>query len=394
MTEKLYEKDAYQISFEAAVLQCREKKRNQTDTEVLYEIELDRTCFYPEGGGQPADNGTLADVEVLDVQEEDGIIWHTCTKPLKEGSMAKGSIDWKRRFTHMQQHTGEHIISGIICGKYGCHNIGFHMGKEAVTIDFDKLLSEEEVKTAEHLANKKVMENVETKAWYPLDYELCELNYRSKKEIQGAVRIVEIPGADICACCGTHVKRTGEVGPLKVTGLEHYKNGVRLTLLIGWQALLDYEKKHENIRRICGLLSVKPEDCAQGVERLLKTAEDWKGQAVALRGEKLMRRVSEIAEGTPFCMMAEEGLNAVEVRRLADALMKKADMAVVLNGSDSQGYQYVIASLKEDVTAFGKEFNRALNGKGGGKNPMIQGAVSATMEEITRFFKTKERNFS
>lgn len=384
MTQRLYEEDAYQKEFEAEVLRC-------TPLENGYEVILDRTAFYPEGGGQPCDLGTLGGVRVLDVQAGAQEVLHICDGPFAPGSRVQGRIDWTRRLTHMREHSGEHIISGIICRTHGYSNIGFHMGKDFVTIDFSGLLTEEEIARAERAANEKVLENVEILAEYPDAERLKSLDYRSKKELDGAVRIVTVSGADVCACCGTHVKRTGEIGPIKVIGSEHYKSGIRLNILIGEKALADYAQKFENVRKISTLLSVKPENTAEAVEKLQEVMNALKLEYGALKMQLLEQKVNAIPAGEKAAVLFEQGLTPVDVRRLADRLMEKTDFAAVFCGEDGKGYQYVICGRNMDMAAFGKEFNRALHGRGGGKNPMIQGAVQAERKDIEAFLTVKER---
>ena len=259
-TKRLYDENSYIREFDARVLSCEEGKNG-------YEVVLDESAFFPEGGGQPADQGFLEDALVTDVRDKKDYVLHICSQSLEPGSLVHGRIDWERRFLHMQQHSGEHIFSGIVHRLHGYDNIGFHMGKDFVTVDFSGLLTEEEIAEAERQANTVVLANERILAEYPCARELETLEYRSKKEIDGAVRIVTVPGADVCACCGTHVKRTGEIGPIKVTSSEHYKTGIRLTLEIGWRALEDYEKKHRNVKAISALLSVKPEETAAAVQK-------------------------------------------------------------------------------------------------------------------------------
>lgn len=389
MTRRLYYEDAYIKEFEAQVVSCREAGDS-------YEVILDQTAFYPEGGGQPCDLGELACCMeadsctiVMDVREGGNDVLHICSRPLKAGTRVYGKIDWARRLTHMREHSGEHIISGIICKTHGYSNIGFHMGKEYVTIDFSGLLTQEQIAAAEAAANAKVLENVEILAEYPDKETLGKLDYRSKKELEGAVRIVTVPGADCCACCGTHVKRTGEIGPIKVIGSEHYKSGIRLNLLIGEKALADYMLKSANIAKISALLSVKPENTAEAVEKLSETVNALKLEYGALKMQLLEQKVDAVKSGQRAAVLFEQGLTVVDVRRLADKLQEKAQFAAVFCGDDEDGYKYVIISQGMDMSGFGKEFNRALNGRGGGRNPMIQGSVAAGRAEIEEFLRIK-----
>ncbi len=188
-TEKLYYQDPALTEFTATVLTCEPGKAG-------YLVTLDRTAFYPEGGGQPADWGTLNGTAVTDVHEREGVVFHTCASPLEPGTAVEGVIDWERRFDHMQQHSGEHICSGMICARYHCDNVGFHMGAEIVTIDFNAEIPWEGLLEIEAQANRYLHEN------HPIQIQVCRgaeleaLDYRSKKALEGDVRIVTFPGAD------------------------------------------------------------------------------------------------------------------------------------------------------------------------------------------------------
>lgn len=379
-TKRLYDENSYIREFDARVISCGEGKNG-------YEVVLDETAFFPEGGGQPADQGFLEDVRVTDVRDKKDYVLHICAQPLEPGSLVHGRIDWERRFLHMQQHSGEHIFSGLVHRLHGYDNIGFHMGKDFVTVDFSGLLTEEEIAEAERQANTVVLADERILAEYPSARELETLEYRSKKEIDGAVRIVTVPGADVCACCGTHVKRTGEIGPIKVTSSEHYKSGIRLTLEIGWRALEDYEEKHRNVKAISALLSVKPEETAAAVQKQQELMQELRLQNNGLKQRLFEMMVKEVPEGREKTVIFEDGLNAVEIRKLADMLSERTGLAAVFSGSDGEGYKYVICSRQKDAAALGKDLNRELNGRGGGKNPMIQGSVQAGEAEIREFFE-------
>ncbi len=379
-TKRLYDENSYIREFDARVLSCEEGKNG-------YEVVLDESAFFPEGGGQPADQGFLDDALVTDVRDEKDYVLHICSQSLEPGSLVHGRIDWERRFLHMQQHSGEHIFSGIVHRLHGYDNIGFHMGKDFVTVDFSGLLTEEEIAEAERQANTVVLANERILAEYPCARELEPLEYRSKKEIDGAVRIVTVPGADVCACCGTHVKRTGEIGPIKVTSSEHYKTGIRLTLEIGWRALEDYEEKHRNVKAISALLSVKPEETAAAVQKQQELMQELRLQNNGLKQRLFEMMVKEIPEGQEKTLIFEDGLNAVEIRKLADMLSERTGLAAVFSGSDGEGYKYVVCSRQKDAAALGKDLNRELNGRGGGKNPMIQGSLQAEKAQIREFFE-------
>ena len=381
MTKRLYYEDAYCREFDARVTDCREGKRG-------WEVTLDQTAFYPEGGGQPADEGTLGEAKVLDVKEGGEEVIHLCDRPLEPGSTVHGTLDWDRRFRFMQQHSGEHIFSGIVHRIFGYDNIGFHMGKDCVTVDFSGMLSEEDIAQVERAANEAVLADLEILEDYPSREELGGLDYRSKKELEGQVRIITIPGSDVCACCGTHVKRTGQIGPIKAVASEHYKTGIRISLQIGWKALEDYEEKHRNIKEISALLSAPPQETAEAVRKLQEQLQELKAANVALKQKQLDRLVEEVPEGTGRVIRFVEDLNPVEVRMLADRLAQKADFVAVFSGNDGEGYKYVMCSASMDVAALGKKFNEALNGRGGGRNPMVQGSVMAERAKIEEFLLT------
>ena len=381
MTKRLYYEDAYCREFDARVMDCREGKQG-------WEVVLDQTAFYPEGGGQPADEGTLGEAKVLDVKEGGEEVVHLCDRPLEPGSAVHGTLDWDRRFRFMQQHSGEHIFSGIVHRIFGYDNIGFHMGKDCVTVDFSGMLSEEDIAQVERAANEAVLADLEILEDYPSREALGRLDYRSKKELEGQVRIITIPGSDVCACCGTHVKRTGQIGPIKAVASEHYKTGIRISLQIGWKALEDYEEKHRNIKEISALLSAPPQETAEAVRKLQEQLQELKAANVALKQKQLDRLVEEVPEGTGRVIRFVEDLNPVEVRMLADRLAQKADFVAVFSGNDGEGYKYVMCSASMDVAALGKKFNEALNGRGGGRNPMVQGSVMAERAKIEEFLLT------
>ena len=267
MTEKLYYNDPFCKTFTATILSCTREKSG-------YAVTLDRTAFYPEGGGQPYDTGRLEisgtqdKVKVLEVHSREGEIVHTCSHPLEPGTAVTGVIDWDRRFDLMQQHSGEHIISGILCRLHHCDNVGFHLGAETVTIDYNADISWEQALEAERLANEAVWADREAEISYPLPEELAALEYRSKKELTGRVRIVEFPEADRCACCGTHVERAGQAGLVKVLSCQKFREGVRIELLCGARALRYLGGTYDQAKAIGQRLSVKPLETLAAVERL------------------------------------------------------------------------------------------------------------------------------
>ena len=261
MTEKLYEKDAYIKEFTATVIDC-------ISADNAFKIILDKTAFFPEGGGQASDMGVLDETEIFDVQIEDKTIYHYAKEPIKVGSEIIGKIFFERRFFFMQNHTGEHIVSGIAHRYFGVNNVGFHLSEDFVTVDFDKELSREQLNIVEYLANQTVWQNLPVRAYFPTEEELEKTEYRSKKEIDGAVRLVEIKDTDICACCAPHVKNTGEIGIIKLLDTEKMRGGIRIILKCGNFALQDYKNKYQNVSQISTLLSAKQENAYESVQKL------------------------------------------------------------------------------------------------------------------------------
>ena len=282
-TRKLYYENCHQYTFAAQVTGCQETKGG-------YAITLDATAFYPEGGGQACDLGSLGSVKVLDVQEQGDTVIHLCDGPLPIGQEFEGHIDEARRFDLMQQHTGEHIVSGIVCARYGYHNVGFHMGADAITIDFDGPIPADALAQIEAEANRAVWQNLPVRCWYPTAQELPSVNYRTKRALPWPVRIVEIPGVDQCACCGVHVAHTGEVGLIKLFSCVKFHQGVRIEMACGQRAYNYVNQIVEQNRKISRLLSAKMPETAEAVENLQKTYQEEKYRSVAL--EKASRRAS------------------------------------------------------------------------------------------------------
>ena len=377
-TIKLYEKDVYRRDFCATVLACE-------PFGDAFRVALDATVFFPEGGGQPSDKGALGGARVTDVRERDGIIWHTVTVPLRKGTCVQGDIDFERRLDHMQQHTGEHIVSGIVHAQYGYDNIGFHMGDETVTVDFSGALTSEDIESIEKAANWIVWENVPVIVSYPSPTELAHLDYRSKKEIDGQVRIVTIGKTDVCACCGTHVARSSEVGMIKLIDAQNYKGGTRVTMVCGTRALADYDIKCKNSAAVSVQLSAKPNEISAAVKRLGEENAALRAQ-VAAAENKFFEKAAEAFAGKASALCFEDGLSPDSQRRMCVAVCEKCvGICAVLSKKD-EGYQYAVGIKAGDVRETVKKFNESCNGRGGGKPSLCQGSVSASKEEIEKFF--------
>lgn len=382
MTEKLFYQDSHRSTFTAIVQEVRPSGNG-------YEIILDRTAFFPEGGGQSSDTGSLGGVSVSDVQEIDGKIIHYTDGPLVEGTEVEGCIDWTERFSKMQQHTGEHIVSGLIHKIYGYYNVGFHLGTDSVTLDFNGVVPKEKLHEIEQLANEAVAKNLPVQVLYPTDEELSKISYRSKIEIEGQVRIVVIDGYDVCACCAPHVKQTGEIGLIKLVGMQNYKGGVRISMLCGFRALEDYYQKEKNNREIAVMLSAKEYETAVEVERLQEELAMKKAKIAELERKFLEQKVETLdISGEIVCLFEET--DPVMTRELVNLLLKKgAKMAAVFSGNEREGYRYVLGSRSLDVRENGKLLNEAFHGRGGGKPEMVQGTVQGKREEIEAFLNCR-----
>ena len=379
-TKKLYYENVYQKEFKANVLECREMKAG-------YGIILDQTAFYPEGGGQPCDLGTLNGLQVTDVQEDGDVIVHYTEKAIEPGTEVEGKIDWERRFDLMQQHSGEHIVSGLVHEAYGYDNVGFHMGSDVITVDFNGVLTEKQLREIEDETNRNIWENTAVEVFYPSRDELEKLPYRSKKELTGKVRIVRFPGSDLCACCGTHVTHTGEIGAVKLLTVENFREGVRITMLCG-KRVLDYlNLVNDQNHQISVKLSAKPEETAAAVERLQDENFRLKGKLMHMADE-LSETEAQRYEDAGSVLIFHEGLESDQVRKMADAVMQKCSgCCAVFSRNDDGSYKYAMGELDGDLRQFTKEMNAALNGRGGGKPFFVQGSVKASEEEIRQFFR-------
>lgn len=386
-TLQLYNQDSHMQTFQGTVLTCKEQAVTDGVTTPHYIITLDATVFFPEGGGQPSDVGTLGNVPVLDVQEKDDIIYHTLSAPLTIGEVVTGQIDWTKRFNLMQHHSGEHIISGIVHKNFGYDNVGFHMGSEAITIDFNGNLTESDIRIIELEANQAIYQNLPIEIKYPSAEELQELDYRSKKELTGNIRIVTIPGYDICACCAPHVTLTGEIGCIKITSCEKYKGGVRVSMLCGTSALQDYNTKEKSVTEISVLLSAKPNIISDAVKNLKADNISMKGQISDLQNQLLRYKAEAITEDTESICLFETDLAPNLLRNYGNLLVSRCSgLCAVFTGSDENGYKYVLASKSLDVRPISSQINEAFNGKGGGSKEMVQGSVVGNKETLEAFF--------
>ena len=373
-TVKLYYENAFLQDFTAVVESCGAVKGG-------FAVALDRTAFYPEGGGQPADHGTLGDARVLDVHEKDGVVTHLCDRELPVGAEVSGHIDWARRFDHMQQHSGEHIVSGMLCSAFHCDNVGFHLGADTVTIDYNADIPWEQVQDIERRANRYIWENHPVHIWYPSPEELAVLPYRSKKALEGPVRLTEFPGADLCACCGTHVAHTGEIGLIKLFSTTHFRGGSRIEMACGGRALAVLNALCAQNRDISVRLSAKPVQTAAAVARLASERTEAQQRAAALE-DRLFALLAQDGQTLRF----EPPMLPESVRRLADAMVRaNGPRCAVFAGQDG-AWHYAMADRDGDLRGLVKRLNAALQGRGGGKPGFVQGSLAASRTDIEAFF--------
>lgn len=380
MTKKLYDLDSHMFTFQAAVLSC-------TSDNARYAVTLDQTAFFPEGGGQYADVGTLGNAVVLDVQEVSGEIIHYTDKPFKVGEAVRGELDSTKRFRRMQNHTGEHIVSGIVHRLFGYDNVGFHLSDDNMTVDYNGTLTREDLDRIETLANEAVVRNLTVIAEYPDPDVLATMHYRSKLDLTENVRIVTIGDVDCCACCAPHVSSTGEIGVIKILDFERYKGGVRCHILCGFPALEDYRTKYLNVQSISFALCVPQHETAQGVQRLIEDCRQKEYSIVGLR-----RKLAELALGYAeqsdhcLCFFADAACDADSLRHAVNLGIERSAVCAGFLPTGS-GWRYCIGSSGVDLRAKAKEINSALQGRGGGQSGMIQGTANATQNDIRTYFE-------
>ena len=380
MTRKLYYEDCHLSRFCAQVVSCQKSEKG-------FEIILNETAFYPEGGGQACDLGTLNGLRVLDVQERGEEIVHFCDGPLETGTAAEGVIDYERRFDLMQQHTGEHIVSGIIHRRYGYHNVGFHMGSEMIEIDFDGFVPAEDLAVIEREANQALWKNLPVRCWYPSEEELPNVFYRTKRALPWPVRIVQVPGYDSCACCGVHVERTGEVGLVKLFSVVGLRGGCRIEMSCGNRALKLLNQAFEQNRLVSQAFSAKWPETGEAARRMNDALANEKYRAAQLQ-KRIFETIAKGYAGSGHVLHFEPALESTEIRMLADAIADTCGgRAAVFSGTEETGYAFAMVMREGDLRTLGKEMTAALGGRGGGKPNFQQGRVAAKREQIEAFFR-------
>lgn len=379
MTTKLYDIDAYQTTCESRVLSCK----NVDDSTC--QIILDQTVFFPEEGGQTPDRGTINGYEVCDVQIKDEIIIHTVSATnltLKENETVFCQIDWAHRFSNMQQHTGEHIFSGLVNKRFGYENVGFHLSDSIVTMDYNGPMTEEEILELEKESNEAIFAGKAVTCYYPSKEKLATLDYRSKKELKGAIRIVSIEDTDICACCAPHVKSTAEVGILKVIDITNYKGGVRLSILCGMRALMDYRLRLSQCREISHLTSAKIDDIVPSVNKLKEDMGVLRGELASSQKDLLAFKSASLDPDACDVVLFTENTDANVLRYEVNHLTTIHPGYCAIFNKNDHGYNFIIGSKEKDCSVLAKTLREKLHAKGGGKPEMIQGSLTASSEEI------------
>ena len=379
-TKKLYALDAYQTEFDGEVLSCEPLEKKEG---TVYQVILDQTLFFPEEGGQSPDQGTMNGIDVLDVQIKKDVITHTLAQPIAPGTKVHGILNWAHRFSNMQQHTGEHIFSGLVHGKYGYNNVGFHLSDNIVTMDFDGVLDQAQVEEIEDEVNRVISSNRPVEVTYPTKEELEKLEYRSKIEIEGQVRIVTIPGVDVCACCAPHVARTGEIGMLKVMTLSNYKGGVRISILCGFRALRAFREKAQIINALTGSLSANQEMLPELVEKLKTANQDLSYKLAEAKQKLMIEKIAEIPAEQENVILFETDLDTPVIRNVVNELTAvHTGVCGIFVGEEESGYQFIIGSSTKDCREIAARLRESAGARGGGSAAMIQGSVKEREEKL------------
>ncbi len=378
-TIKLYENDSYIKEFSATVVSCEEK-------DGAYFLVLDKTAFFPEGGGQDADKGKIGEADILDVQIKNEVIYHKVNKPFNENEEVNCQLDWNTRFVRMQNHTGEHIVSGVIHSLFGYNNVGFHMNDSLITLDVDGPLTEENIKEVELKSNKAIYDNKSVKAIYPTPEELPGYDYRSKLDITEGVRLIEIEDYDLCACCAPHVAKTGEIGIIKILSFIPYKKGTRIEMICGALALNDYQTLHATNKAVMNMLSAKRFEIADSVERLQNEIATLKAENKKLMGEMASLKMEKHINGNTACVFID-GVSYDELRNCSNELIEEYEYCYLFSNTDADNFIYVVSSKENNVRELVQNLNKAFNGKGGGRDTYAQGKIIGTKESILEYLK-------
>lgn len=387
-TNCLYDKFPYETEFDGTILAVTPSPAR----EGCYEVVLDQTLFFPEQGGQTPDQGQLVvshgmrpqtEMNVLDVQIRDGVIYHLVDTPVEVADHVHGKIDWDYRFSNMQQHTGEHMFSGIVRSTFGYNNVGFHLSDSIVTMDFDGVLTAEELMEVETRVNQVIADDLLLEIAFPTPQMLETMEYRSKKELEGPVRIVAIPGVDVCACCAPHVKRTGEVGILKIMQVQNHKGGVRISMLCGFRALDAFRTKLATVENMMTLLSSSEEELGSHIKRMQAENQNLAYRLRKTQEKLLLEQVKSLDPAAEHVVLFAESCDTKAMRDVVNHMTEEHDgYCGVFSGDDKEGYCFIIASKTKDCREEASYLRQQFDAKGGGGAQMIQGSISATKEAL------------
>jgi alanyl-tRNA synthetase len=383
LTERLFYKDSYISTFNATVKGC-------VKNSDFYHIILDKTAFFFEGGGQKADTGFIGEAVVSDVREIDGQIVHICDRALEIDKEYICSLNWDVRFRRMQQHGGEHIVSGIVHSLFGYDNVGFHMEDDYVTVDFNGELTREQLDEVEDKANLAVCKNYDIVCYFPNEKQLAELDYRSKLDLTEGVRLVDIKNTDLCACCAPHLSKTGEIGAIKILDFMRHRGGVRLVMKSGLDAVEDYRNKYKSVYEISNFLSAKQGEVTAAVERLKAENESLYREFTAFKATVANDSKKSMIFTSKCAYLIVSNFDADMMREVANFGMEMRELCLVFSGNDEAGYSYIACSKTLDMRSVAKDLNNALQGRGGGRDTMIQGKVAATEEVIKKYINSIE----
>lgn len=380
MTKKIYDYKSNEFEFEAIVEKCEKNDKGN------FEIVLDKTAFFPGGGGQEADTGEINSNKLIDIYEKNNEIYHVLSCGFSVGEKVKGKLNGEKRLKNMQSHSAEHIVSGIIHNLYGYENVGFHMGSDCVTMDVDGRLHDEDLKKIEMLSNEAIWKNIAFKVYYPNPQELSKIEYRSKLDLKENVRIVEIEGYDKCACCAPHVEYSGQIGVIKLLDLAYINNKTRIRMLGGHYAVKDYFEKSQCVHKISVLLSANKNDVYKSVEKLYNDFENKKYEYVGLKRQLFDIKYKNIVNDKNIIVF-EENCDMNELIYILNLLKENnSGICGVFCGDDIKGYNYAVGSNTVDINDVKEEFLKSLNAKGGGTSQLIQGFCKTYKKNIDNFF--------
>ncbi len=396
MTERLYLSDSMLAAFDAAVVSCEPHGNG-------YLIELDRSAFFPNTGGQPCDTGTIAAVAAPDVNEDGERLLHFADRAIPVGTKVRGAIDFARRFDIMQQHTGEHLLSYCAWHLYGAQNVGFHCALTYATLDLDKPVGHDGITEIENLANRLAAENAAVTATiYETEEDLKGIPLRKHAEgLTAPIRIVTIEGSDACTCCAPHVKRTGEIGQLKIVEAIPYKGGTRCTFLCGMRALSHAQTMQDAVTVIALRFSTSRDQAEAAVQKQADELSETKKalrQAYAALDEYLAKSLKAEAEdinGVKLIVKMLESVDAKRLRAIAGATMTDRALSVLFSDTGDR-VSYLLASngIKADTGVLIAAVNAAFAGNGGGRGTLAQGSAKKTAgaAETVEVLRTYFRN--